>query len=141
MKGSIKGHIQSGNGPSLAALDYIGDEIEPFPGGKHRLFDLHQLDIADKHQALLPTMPYAHMSKVAVAGPDGRVRAHIESLTVIDCPGLIKGGTTLFENQMQNAFDVTFGEGQPFAGEPILPSIKRLRNTTCDTLKGLSSFL
>ena len=57
-KSSVKGSINGTNKnalPAQSVLDYIVNEMQPFDGGAHDLYDLHNLDIMDKHKLLLPT--------------------------------------------------------------------------------------
>lgn len=63
-EGSINGQPPSSR-PSRQALDYIFGELEPFPGGKFALYDLHKLDITDKHQLLLPTLIRIHITETS----------------------------------------------------------------------------
>lgn len=141
MKGSIKGHMKSGNGPSPAVVDYIETEIQPHPGGKHNLFDLHRLDIADKHQCILPMSADLHIKHAEVVDPTtGETCAELKDVAFMGFANSsigIQRGLFVTEHDLKSAFDVRFGKGQPLEGERLLPTVKALREAVQDSLNGL----
>lgn len=141
IKGSIDGQIGAGNGPSSAVRDFIGIEVQPYPGGKHRLFDLHRLDIADKHQCILPTSAEMYLRKARLVHPvTGATVLQIDQLQMAGNKGgnfSASGYLLKAENDLKSAFDVTFGDGQPLEGERIMPTLDALRESVLDTLCGL----
>ena len=143
-KGSIEGHVKTGNGPSAKVIDFIGDEIQPFPGGKHRLFDLHRLDIADKHQCILPTSTDYFTNSTIIVDENGRVIVTLQGVRAGGNKGgdiAIGGGIAIAKNDLQSATQVTFGPEQPLEFEPMLDTIFALRESVKTSLHGLEKFI
>lgn len=143
MKGSIQGHIALGHGPSATVIDYIETEVQPYPGGKHKLFDLHRLDIADKHQTILPMSAEFHIQHAKIVDPaSGEMRAEISDVAFVGFrhTSLGFGGNRFVtEHDLKTAFDVRFGQGQPLQGERLLPTVRSLREAVVSVLKGLEA--
>lgn len=145
IKGSIDGHIKAGNGPSEAVRDHIGSEVQPFPGGRYNLWDLHKLDITDKHQRILPMGSYAFFGGMYIVSPSGKVVAQMKNFefghdSATGGP-LVAGAMAILEDNIQNAFHVTFGKGQPLEGQPILATLHAIRSKVAKVLEGLAVFL
>ena len=144
IKGSIDGYIGKLNGPSIQVRDFIGSEAQPFPGGKHNLFDLHHLDIADKHQCILPTLAKLDVKKMSLADAStGHAFMIIDTEEGDTMPDqfIISPGHQLQadEEDLESAFNVLFGEGQPLANQKIMPTIIELRNSVLKILKSLEA--
>jgi hypothetical protein len=109
-------------------IDLITDVVQPYPGGEGEpLYVLHNLDIGDKHLKLTPIL-----SVVALTNVTGRLGgAHLEDCTFGVSTGrettIIKTPSNfIFEGYGQPAFAVLFGEGQPFEGQPVVPTLHQL---------------
>jgi len=142
IEGSINGHIKNYNGPSDKVRDFIGNEAQPYPGGKHGLFDLHHLDIADKHQCILPTLAKRDVKKMnLVDAKTGHAFITIDTEQGHTMPDqfIISPGHELQadESDIENAFTVLFGEGQPLENKKIMPTVLKLRNSVESILNGL----
>lgn len=142
VKGTIDGHIACGNGPSVSVRDYIGSEVQPYPGGKHKLLELRELDIGDKHQSILPTSADLYIRKAQLVDPKTRrVVMNIEDVQLGN-PGIsITGHVFKTEHDLKTVFDVTFGDGQPLEGERILPTVTMLRDNVVAVLNGLEKLI
>jgi hypothetical protein len=126
LKGSVEGKAKAGNGLSQAMIDFIFSEIQPYPGGKGEdLVQLHVLDLADKHTVLLPTEQHTHVEDVAF--DDGSRITGITFVTQGD-PAIELGEGVGFEPKHHHkaAFEICFGGGKPYEGQPILPILKGL---------------
>lgn len=133
------------NGASAATIECVM-RLKPYPGGNEPLFRLHQIDIADKHVLLIP---------VAAAQRDFGVRNDIimpgmESLSppiwgigkAVNRKFPLKDGDELiayrrgtgdgFEDktEFKFGFEIAFGEGQIFDGDPVVPTLHQLVNFT-----------
>lgn len=104
--------------------------LKPYPGGNDTLRDLHDLDIMDKHQALIPTsdmiaMPDYLGGKEIVRGVNvGPIR---DGTTVPADPQITPyirvGGT------YQGTFSLRFPIGGPLAGQEIIPALINLAHS------------
>ena len=143
IKGSIDGNIRAGNGPSETVRDFIGTEIQPFPRGKHNLWDLHRLDITDKHERILPMGSYAFIANAEITYPDTPGGGlFLKNTTFTNFSRIAGAGAkVILRDHVKNAFDVTFGIGQPLEGMPILDTLQHLQDSVTHCLKGLREFL
>lgn len=137
--GSINGHKVKGIAPSEKVIDVIINEIQPYTGGKHALKGLHDLDIADKHIALIPTARVTHVGQWDVVDKSGaKTGGRISGIIIWDrneqggeFPFSIEGGGGVeVRGDPKDAFHILFDVGQPFANKPILPVINSLRDAT-----------
>ncbi|MFB3040768.1 MAG: hypothetical protein ACE1ZS_03040 [Candidatus Poribacteria bacterium] len=106
-------------------------DLEPYPSGKSNLYGLHRLDIADKHTSLIATTEFTGIPYFSIEGTQGPIATFINTRF-----SPIKDGKVLFsippsENvklgqKFIPSFGVTFATGQPFKGEPIVPTFVQL---------------
>jgi hypothetical protein len=73
--------------------------LEPYKGGNKALRAVHDLDIIDKHQTLIPAMQYVSSPPYIAASPEGNV-----------------GGTVTVKMAVA-------GDGDPIANVPAMPGI------------------
>ena len=140
LEGSVNGHAKAGHGPSAQVIEFIFEEIQPFPGGKGEdLLKLHILDIADKHMILLPTQQRTFIEKLEFPGGGGIFG--ISFITdgdhdAVQIDGVPKDGTN-----NKASFEICFGDGQPFEGQHIIPMLEHLHARTIETLNGLERLI
>lgn len=134
LEGSMKG-AKEDRLPD-AIITRILDEIEPYEGGKLSLYDLHRLDITDKHSVLLPLHRAMHIDKFDFLDAAGRPTGGIRGMTLISANqhntvtgGIIEisgdAGFKLHGNP-HSAFDILFGPGT-LQNESVLTTIRRLQ--------------
>jgi hypothetical protein len=127
--------------PKVAAV--LLNVIEPHPTWYDSIWTLHRLDVADKHQLLIPVMglasasadfedstgkKYGGISSGTVGGALG------ESQTVMGS-GIAPWNSTLkFQNDGKPTFRVLFGEGLPAYNEPVLPTLHQFSELVCETV-------
>ncbi|MEW5913022.1 MAG: hypothetical protein AB1814_10730 [Thermodesulfobacteriota bacterium] len=108
--------------------DLIIQGIKPYKGGNDALYGLHRLDIMDKHQKPIITIKVVRLDSV---------RARDSRNNVIDgCSFLVRGNGVLhaisglgdlkIESYGKVALQVFFGNGLPYEGEPVIPTLKQL---------------
>ena len=128
------------DGASVDAIKLVR-RLKPYYSGNDTLWRLHRIDIADKHQLLIPVAA-AHKEFGAQAGvinkrfPAPKSRMHIWPASNRKFP--LKNGDELISyrrvidpNYEDNtkfhfAFEIAFGEGQIFDGEPVIPALNQL---------------
>ncbi|GJL94217.1 MAG: hypothetical protein DHS20C05_06220 [Hyphococcus sp.] len=135
--------------PKQCVIDFILDDVQPFEGGGFSLYDLHRLDITDKHDVLLPS----HMS-ISLKGSDAlihRRRGRGGDISVVGPPDgtatLILGqgqqlminpfGPIEFTGDLQSAVSILFGEG-PLKHRPVLQTLRNLSQSTAGVIEGIS---
>ena len=142
---SIKGMIDGKKDlvPHQDVIDFIRDIAQPHKGGNLRLYDLHELDITDKHKIILPVSSDIFMSKMRLVNPDGTTYSTLTNISLGGNKGShlhVEGRAIVYDCDIDSAFDITFDKGQPFEGEGILETIQLLRNNVLITLEGLEKF-
>jgi hypothetical protein len=128
------------NGASADAIKLVR-RLKPYDGGNDTLWRLHRIDIADKHQLLIP---------VAAAHKEFGVQYDIQGAGPPDyTPPMwlgpasdrkfpLKNGDELIsykrvvapgikdETKFHFTFEIAFGEGQIFDGEPVVARLDQL---------------
>lgn len=127
-------------------------DIRPYPGGDDLLFGLHSLDIIDKHRLILtvgcvaqfsvpvlkrlePSVPIDGNGNIRFAKPSGPI-------ITINITFANRAERRAFrfsekKTEIQPAFQICFGEGQPFAFQPILAKLEEL----CSRVEGVIDIL
>lgn len=130
--GSING--TKPNAPSDLIINEIMHEIQPYAGGQLSLYELHRLDITDKHQTLLPTARALRIDKLDIVDDAGRTRTTFEGISFIQphdgqassaMIALNEGRGIKLQGDPHSTFDILFGPG-PFHNESILRTLRRL---------------
>jgi hypothetical protein len=134
-KAMVEGHEKEGFGPGAKMIDVIFNEIQPYPSGKGQaLVDLHALDIADKHTVLLPTQQRTIIQSIQFAGG-----ARMTGMTFMTerAPAIEFEFGAALDPQHDNkaTFEICFGQGQPFEGQPVMPILKGLAAHVDETLR------
>jgi hypothetical protein len=116
--------------------------LRPYNGGNRTLWQLHCLDIEDKHRAIVPAVAAWHTALFPLAARGSKPGDPFfgESLIYRVTPEYpVRDGHLLMrtQNPGQHAhlldelndphfrFDIVFGPGQVVAGEPVLPVLER----------------
>jgi hypothetical protein len=109
------------NGMSRPAIDAI-TAARPYKSGNEPLWVVHELDIADKHHALLATLVSVTQCTVDIPGRIGHLKAPPFALPNFQEP--LKNGDMFFvckpgvENDTKIAFDVALCEPENIGREP-----------------------
>lgn len=139
-------------GAGLHVMEYI-KLIEPYQGGRgHPLWQLHKLDIRDKHHLLIPTFSSFEQLDVTYADlvpNDWDLPNHIRSMGFGIRPGSrcgLEDGAILFatDNAKMNPkydIDVALDEPGVIECQPLFSAAQRLIDFVAGTLKPLYRFL
>lgn len=130
------------NAPGI--IDAMADTVKAYRAGNGPLLALHNLDITDKHELIIPTFNVAALNGFTAftVTPDGTPNNLIG-----DCSVQIgDGGALIFargpedfhiQNPGSPAFNVVFRSGQPFEGKPIVPMLHQFAQLVTDVLDAL----
>ncbi len=116
-------------------------ELKPYDGGDTALYSLHQLDIRDKHRLIVPVAA-AHSviaAKFDMRPPGAQHFPQGRWLTgpPLDRKFPLKDGDQILsynrapsdmndQTEFNFGFEIAFGEGEVFKGEPVVPTLKQL---------------
>ena len=129
-------------------------ELKPYPGGNEALVQLHDLDILDKHQAIIPVGSAFHSVNLtafmqgqwnrlvaeenfpAADFPDFLARPADRMYPLQDGAELISAdldGMMPIEERLQFRFYISFGRDQVLEGEAVVPALLHL----CNVVEGI----
>jgi hypothetical protein len=112
--------------------------LKPYNGGNDALWRIHELDIRDKHRLLVPVgASHAAVAlDIRVPGPGGqRIKAPAVHFRPLDRQFPLEDGAVLLRgpanspnvgSDHQFTFEIAFGEGEVFEGEPLFPTLDQL---------------
>lgn len=141
------------------AARLIFESLKPYKGGDEAFWRLHQLDILDKHKAIIPVgasynsvdlLPYmAATAEHGLGGEEGAKFAKMMRsfgalrLRPADRKFPLQDGADLFrvpiadprtaDDKIQFTFDIAFGEGQIVDGESVIPALTQM----CQFVEGV----
>jgi len=108
--------------------------LEPYNGGNDALRSIHDLDISDKHKILQPVFYFTGLPNCLIARRDGSPFFSLTNCWI----GPIKDGLTIYRfprrvlqgvkigQQFKASFEITFGDGQAFRGQSVIPTLHQL---------------
>jgi hypothetical protein len=126
-------------GASSAARRLV-ENLKPYKGGDEALWRIHELDILDKHKAIIPVgaayRSFGHTIDMAKEFPDLEWIQRAKPVTLFLRPAdrqfplqdgaILLAGVDPEKNQPQFVFEVAFGEGQIANGEPVIPTLTQM---------------
>ncbi len=104
-------------------------------GGNNLLRALHDLDITDKHRLIVTT---ATFSRVSHSHPDETATVRSYCAMVGDRVVMSFALANVADEQAQITTAITFGNGQPFDGEPIVPTLRQLANLVSEIVEAFA---
>ena len=130
------------NGASPKAIK-LTKRLKPYSGGNDTIWRLHRIDIADNHKLLISVSAAQKMLGIQYHVTDeatrGMAKAPMTRTSERNFP--LKDGDKIFtyvrvllpfkdESEFEFAFDISFGEGQIFDGETVVPTLAKLIDFT-----------
>lgn len=148
LEGRIRGRKEPNPVPSEPVIKTIIDSIQPYEGGCTGLYGLHLLDRTDKHRVLIPGLLKTKLAgcTIRIVYPNGKRFEWTGGtfLTALSNPfspavfGLNPaGGRFEFDGDINSAFEICFGEGQPFENEGIIGKLRELKAAVLKALNKL----
>ena len=144
-------------GIDLKATETI-KQLRPYKRGNKRLYQLHQLDITDKHKITIG-VGGSHESVIIdfseMFNNLGNFKTIIPSMPIGIRPAdnqlPLKNGDALFAVKKGNNFEhfkntknnlnISFGDGRILNGEPMMPTLKEFMQLTEDIVNKLSPII
>lgn len=136
----------------------VVDTIKPYKTANYALWALNRLDRMDKHRVLIPTVPRALSIVMGIREeqeddpPPGVVPGVVYMLvgerkadgTVVSVSREPRAGSAAWLHNQQNGYptlDVRFGKGEVFEDEPIIPTLKQLRDIVAKAIDALETLI
>lgn len=121
------------------------DAAKPYKGGNEALYTLHELDIADKHHALLTTLVAVGEAAIEVKTTLQNFKAPPFALPNFQTP--LNDGDVFFvcapgvENQTRIDFEVALCEPEIIKGRPIVRALRHLAKEVDSTIMSFAASL
>lgn len=119
-------------------LDFIVDSIQPYKGGiGDPLWSLNALSIEDKHRLLIAKKDVTHIRTIYCKDGRGEHFTVTEwamihpNISVYPCIGR---KNVQIADKGKASFGIVFGDGMPFYGKAILPTIRALSHFVSRTI-------
>ncbi len=122
-------------------LDFIVDAVQPYKGGRGEpLWSLNALDIEDKHRLLIAKKDITHIRTIHCK--DGRG----EDFTVVEWAIIYPTSTKYpcighkdvqVTDKGKASIGIVFGNGMPFYGKAILPTLRDLSHFVSGTINSI----
>jgi hypothetical protein len=115
------------------------NEIRPENGLHETLWRFNDLNNDDKHNLLIPAVTISNVTGVDVYWAGNSATGNLFSNDAASPHGIagFPGGTNktvTVKNNPTVAVDVSFGQGTPFEGEPVIPTLVQISNLVTETL-------
>ncbi|MGO8934278.1 MAG: hypothetical protein ACLPLZ_05555 [Terracidiphilus sp.] len=124
-----------------AVIDFIVDAIKPYKGAVGEpLWSLHALDIEDKHRLLIAKKDVTHIRTIHCKDGSGEDFTVTEwamihpSVSVYPCVGRKNVQVT---DKGNASIGIVFGNGMPFYGKAILPTLRDLSHFVSGTINSI----
>jgi hypothetical protein len=124
-----------------AVIDFIVDTIQPYKRGiGEPLWSLNALDIEDKHRLLIAKKDITHIRTIYCKDGRGEHFTVIEwamihpNVSVYPCIG---NKNVQITNKGKASFGIVFGDGMPFYGKAILPTLRDLSHFVSGTINSI----
>ncbi len=120
--------------------------LKPYKGGNDMLRAIHDLDITDKHKAIIPTLHYVGIKGFHMSNASGPILT-ISNMHV----GPIKDGHVIMSLPPANnikvgqyflpSLKITFGNDQPMSGETIIDTLHKFVKMIDDIIHTFELFI
>lgn len=145
-RSEIEGELRGGpvETTSQKLVQLIVDDIQPYDGGQHNLYELNRLDIADKHHLVLPVRSVTRLEDFSFQDKNKNVFQNVTA-DVDPQSGELSLVRTSAEVEITDygspKLGVFFGEGQPLEGEPLLSTLQQLSEAVSDAIQKVEGAL
>jgi hypothetical protein len=130
-----------GKFPDFAS--FLLDEIQPYAGGKFKVWELAKLDNIDKHKLLIPVVNVSSLLRIDIEDERGNRIPH-DPFVLVEAgrvQTLVKGfGKIKINNKGQAGINVCFGQDTPFPGLPVIDVLADLPKVTLQAVEALELF-
>lgn len=114
--------------------------LKPYSGGNNLLRAIHDLDIADKHQMIIPSVASVEVTDLKLYRNNSMI-ASIQGMSLIG----VKDGTIFMitppidnipiGQEFNITFNIVFGRNQPLEYQPILPILDQLHELVLNIIE------
>lgn len=130
-------------GTHAALADLILEEIQPYRGGRFKLWEITQLDNSDKHALLVPVLSIQALHGISLVSE--KTGAFVKDCTVVTEGGKFFAPFALpppikITNQGKASATILFAEGSVFQGQPVIQTLIDCLQCSSKALEALELF-
>jgi hypothetical protein len=119
-------------------VQIIVETIRPYKsnGGSHLLCALHDLDITDKHELLIPVFSIHKIDGIFAESDRGMKINNLTFHLLDDWKGSMIGapGELQIVNQGKPTVEIVFRKGQVFENKPVIPTLRQLTQLVAEIM-------
>jgi hypothetical protein len=123
--------------------DFLLEEIQPYAGGKFKIWELGKLDNIDKHRLLIPITKVSTLLRLDIEDDHGNrigeTFTAVEEGTVLKIPSSGPGKIKV-NHKGQAGIDICFGNETPFPGLPVIAVLTDLPEFVLQAIEALELF-
>ena len=124
--------------------DFLLDEIQPYAGGKFKLWELAKLDNIDKHKLLIPVTKVSTLLRLDIEDDHGNrigdTFISVEEGKVLKIPSSGTSKIKKVNHKGEAGIDICFGHETPFPGLPVIAVLADLPKVTLQAIEALELF-
>ena len=126
---------------AIALRDFIVDVIKPYAAGNGSLWTLHDMNITDKHQLLIPTFKIMRFTDIRLEDEDGNIflADGLPYFTDDSYCFRVRDGKLKVHEKGHAATAIFFGIGVPLQDKPVIPSLTSLADNVTGTINAFET--
>jgi hypothetical protein len=142
--GGLKKKRLSDHLGAIALRDFIVNVIKPYKAGNDSLWALHEMNITDKHQLLIPTFKIMRFADISLQDEKGDIFPADGLPYFLDDSywfKLNRTGNFTIHQKGNAATAIVFGIGVPLQDKPVIPALNTLADNltrTIDAFEGVN---
>ena len=136
INGGLKEKKLSNHRGALALRDFIVDDVQAYAAGNGPLWTLHEMNITDKHQLLLPVFKIMQFTGISLEDEDGNIfPADGQPYLTDDSYWFkVRDGKLKVHEKGRAATAIVFGVGVPLQDQPVVPALTKLAENVMGTI-------
>jgi hypothetical protein len=137
---AVNGGLKEQGGKAFS--DFLLDDIKPYQAGNYPLWALHELDIVDKHQVVIPLLKIMRFSSIRLEDRKGNEIFIPHIFTESSCTHSFKQiGPLNLKDKGNAAAAIMFPLDVPFQCDAVIPHLHTLAKMVTGIIESFEIFL
>jgi hypothetical protein len=136
INGGLKEKKLADDRGAVALRDFIVDVVKPYAAGNGSLWTLHDMNITDKHQLLIPLFKIMQFTGIRLEDEDGNIfPADGQPYFTEDSYWFrVRDGKLKVHEKGHAATAIVFSMGVPLQDKPVIPALTQLAESVAGTI-------
>ncbi len=129
---------------TVSIQNYIFDNIKPYKGGNPFLWGLHDLNITDKHQIIIPVIKLMMFSGIHLEDENNEPIGDNDYIADESCSLRLRDADdreVVIKDKGRSGVTILFNKGISFEVDPVVPTLKRISEEVKRTVDEFEIFL